>query len=133
MISCPDGRLTKDHLKQYFADLLKTHSWSTIKLDRNALQHYWLRILQLDWDWVVIVKPPKVKSLPDMLSANEINRVLAQIHKPQYAVLCYVMYTLGLRISEALNMTVNDIDREHNRIHVRLGKGNKDRYVKSNF
>lgn len=127
---CPDGRLTKDDLKRYFADLLKTHSWSTIKLDRNALQHYWLRVLQLDWDWVLIVKPPKVKSLPDILSANEINRVLAQIQKPQYAVLCYVMYTLGLRISEALNMTVNDIDREHHRIHVRLGKGKKDRYVK---
>lgn len=127
---CPDSRLSKDDLKQYFADLLKTHSWSTIKLDRNALQHYWLRVLNLEWDWVLIVKPPKVKSLPDILSAAEINRVLACIQKPQYAVLCFVMYTMGLRISEALNLTVNDIDREHKRVHVRLGKGKKDRFVK---
>lgn len=127
---CPDSRLSKDDLKQYFADLLKTHSWSTIKLDRNALQHYWLRVLKQDWDWVLIVKPPKVKSLPDILSASEINAVIAQIQKPQYAVLCFVMYTLGLRISEGLGLQVGDIDREHSRVHVRLGKGNKDRFVK---
>ena len=126
---CPDGRLTKEDLKQYFADLLTTHSWSTIKLDRNALQHYWLRVLGLEWDWVLIVKPPKVKSLPDILSSNEINRLLSEFRKPQYVVFCIVAYTMGLRISEALGLSVADIDREHNRVHVRLGKGKKDRYV----
>lgn len=127
---CPDDRLTKDDLKQYFADLLTTHSWSTIKLDRNALQHFWLRVLGLEWDWVLIVKPPKVKRLPDILSAAEINRLMAHIQKPQYGVLCFVMYTMGLRISEALQLRTGDIDREHHRVHVRLGKGQKDRYVK---
>ena len=73
---CPDQRLSPDDLRGYFAELLKTHSWSTIKLDRNALQHYWRMILNRDWDWVEIVKPPKRKSLPDILSPDEINRVL---------------------------------------------------------
>ena len=127
---CPDQRLTKEDLKQYFADLLKTHSWSTIKLDRNALQHYWEWILELEWDWVLIVKPPQVKSLPDILSATEINAVIAHIHKTPYAVLCVVMYTMGLRLGEALTLKTGDIDREHNRVHIRLGKGKKDRYVK---
>ena len=78
---CPDGRLGKDDLKQYFSDLLKTHSWSTIKLDRNALQHYWVRVLGIEWDWVLIVKPPQVKSLPDILSADEISQLLKHFKK----------------------------------------------------
>lgn len=127
---CPDQRLSPDDLRGYFAELLKTHSWSTIKLDRNALQHYWRMILNRDWDWVEIVKPPKRKSLPDILSPDEINHVLECVQKPSYAVLCFVMYTMGLRISEALNLKVGDIDREHERVHVRLGKGGKDRFVR---
>lgn len=127
---CPDHKLSKEDLQQYFADLLKTHSWSTIKHDLNALRHYWKLVLGLDWDWVLIVKPPKKNTLPDILSADEINRVLECIQKPQYAVLFFIMYTMGLRIGEALELKVGDIDREHNRVHVRLGKGNKDRFVK---
>ena len=127
---CPDKRLTKEELTQYFADLLKTHSWSTIKRDRNGLQRYFELILQREWDWVAIIKPPCVKTLPDILSPKEINRLLEHIHKPQYAVLCFVMYTMGLRIGEALNLQVGDIDHEHNRVHIRQGKGKKDRYVK---
>jgi len=52
---CPDHRLTKDELKTYFADLLKTHSWSTIKRNRNGLQRYfehvahWRRIKLAGW------------------------------------------------------------------------------------
>ena len=65
-----------------------------------------------------------------ILSPDEINRVLECVRKPSYAVLCFVMYTMGLRISEALNLKVGDIDREHERVHVRLGKGGKDRFVR---
>jgi len=127
---CPGKQLTKEDLRHYFSDLLKTHSWSTIKRDRNGLQRYWELILELDWDWVPIVKPPCVKTLPDILSPAEINRLLSHIEKPQYAVLCYVMYTMGLRIGEALNLQIGDIDYEHRRVHIRLGKGKKDRYSK---
>ena len=59
---CPDKRLTKDELKQYFADLLKTHSWSTIRRDRNGLQRFFELILEHEWDWVAITKPPSVGS-----------------------------------------------------------------------
>lgn len=127
---CPDARLTKDELKTYFADLLKTHSWSTIKRDRNGLQRYWTHVLELEWDWVLIVKPPSVKTLPDILSPDEINRFLAYVRKPRYAVLFFVLYTLGLRIGEGLNLQVSDIDSANKRVHIRLGKGKKSRFAK---
>ena len=127
---CPDKRLTKDELKTYFSDLLKTHSWSTIKRDRNGLQRYFEHVLEIKWDWVLITKPPKIQSLPDILSPQEINRVLGYVEKPRYAVLFFVLYTLGLRIGEGLNLQVGDIDHAHNRVHIRLGKGKKSRFAK---
>ena len=41
---CPD-RLTQEHLKDYFNSLVKTHSWSTVKLDRNGLQFFYKHVL----------------------------------------------------------------------------------------
>lgn len=127
---CPDSRLTKDDLKQYFIDLLKTHSWSTVKHDLNALKHYWLHILDEEWDWVLIVKPPKVHTLPDILTPQEITQVLAKVKQLRYGILFFTLYTLGLRIGEGLSLCVGDIDGKLMRVHIRQGKGRKDRFAK---
>ncbi len=45
----PDA-LTTDDLKRYFAQLIKTHSWSTVRIDRNGLQFFFKHVLQRDWE-----------------------------------------------------------------------------------
>ena len=42
---CPD-QLTQDHLKDYFTALVKSHSWSTVKIDRNGLQFFYKYVLE---------------------------------------------------------------------------------------
>jgi site-specific recombinase XerD len=73
---CPD-RLSPGNLQDYFADLVETHSWSTIKIDRNGLQHVWKFALKKKWEWIQIVKPPRFKTLPDILTPDEIQRIIA--------------------------------------------------------
>ncbi|MBC2696170.1 MAG: recombinase, partial [Desulfobacteraceae bacterium] len=68
---CPD-QLTPEQLEIYFARLVETHSWSTVKIDRNGLQFYWRYVLKLDWQWVNIIKPPKIHTIPDILTPVEI-------------------------------------------------------------
>ncbi|HEC27798.1 MAG TPA: hypothetical protein ENI67_10400, partial [Gammaproteobacteria bacterium] len=46
---CLPETLTPDNLKDYFATLVDTHSWSTVKIDRLGLQFYWKHILKKDW------------------------------------------------------------------------------------
>ena len=60
---CPDI-LTLDQLEAYFGKLVETHSWSTVKIDRNGLQFFWRHTLGRDWEWFKIIKPPKIKTLP---------------------------------------------------------------------
>jgi hypothetical protein len=70
---CPD-LLTPDQLEIYFGQLVDSHSWSTVKVDRNGLQFFWKHVLKLDWQWVNIIKPPKIQTIPDILTLAEVNQ-----------------------------------------------------------
>jgi len=125
---CPD-RLTTTDLKEHFTNLVNTHSWSTVKVDRNGLQFFYKHVLNKDWQWVDIVKPPIVKSLPDILTSNEISLMINATREARYQTYILTVYSMGLRLGEALNLKVGDIDADSVRVHVRNGKGRKDRYV----
>ena len=125
---CPD-QLTVAQLEVYFAKLVDSHSWSTVKVDRNGLQFFYEHVLGKQWDWVDIVKPPQVKTLPDILTIKEVERVINNTRELRYQTFILVTYSMGLRIGEALNLRVADIDSERMKVHVRLGKGKKDRFV----
>ena len=124
----PD-RLTPDELKNYFADLVQTHSWSTIKIDRNGLQFFWKHVLGREWDWVDIVKPPQVHSLPDILTPDEVFAIVGAVHKLRFRVCLFTIYSMGLRLGEGVNLAVGDIDSTRMLVHVRKAKGLRDRFV----
>ena len=125
---CPD-RLTLDHLKDYFTALVKSHSWSTVKIDRNGLQFFYKHVLNKQWIWVDIVKPPQKKVLPDILTVKEIERVINGTRELRYQTFILTAYSMGLRLGEVLNLKVGDIDSERMKVHIRQGKGKKDRFV----
>ena len=124
----PDD-LTTDNLKDYFNSLIQTHSWSTVKIDRNGLQFFYRYTLNKQWEWLNIVKPPQVKRLPDILTPAQISQVINGTKKQRYQVFFLTLYSIGLRLSEGLNLTVHDIDSQTMQVHIREGKGGKDRLV----
>ncbi|WP_211237662.1 phage integrase N-terminal SAM-like domain-containing protein, partial [Shewanella colwelliana] len=90
---CPDN-LSTDDLKRYFAQLIASHSWSTVKLDRNGLQFFYRHVLYQHWEWLNIVKPPQVKRLPDILTPNKNqSQPLLIIHGPNSAYLFHIITT----------------------------------------
>lgn len=125
---CPDI-LTPSQLQDYFMALVESHSWSTVKADRLGLQHFWKFVLKKNWQWVDIVKPPQVKTIPDILTPAEINRLISATRKLRYRVFLLTTYSMGLRLGEALALQVGDIDSERKLVHIRRGKGHKARLV----
>lgn len=125
---CPD-RLNEQQLKQFFDELVLSHSWSTVKTDRNGLQFFYKHVLDKQWAWVKIVKPPQRKTLPDILSVKEVERVINAARELRYQVFALVAYSMGLRLGEALALQIGDIDSERMKVHIHLGKGRKDRFV----
>lgn len=92
---CPD-QLSLEQREQYFSDLVKSHSWSTVKIDRNGLQFFWKHVLKQDWQWVNIVKAPKVQSLPDILTVAEVEQLIGATRKLRYRVFLLATYSMGL-------------------------------------
>ncbi|GEM_PF-1011933 len=80
---CPD-RLNPEQLKIYFSDLVESHSWSIVKIDRLGLQFFWKYVLQIKWKWIDIVKPPKSKTITDVLTPCEIEKLISAIRKLRY-------------------------------------------------
>jgi site-specific recombinase XerD len=125
---CPD-QLTSEQLEGYFSELVDSHSWSTVKIDRNGLQFFWKYVLKADWQWVNIIKVPNVQTLPDILTLNEVERLILATRLLRYRVFILTTYSMGLRLSETLALQVGDIDAQRKQVHIRRGKGHKDRFV----
>jgi len=69
------------------------------------------------------------KVLPEVLTPNEISLLFAAINSPVYLMIAKLMYSAGLRISEAVSLRISDIRRDKMLIFISQGKGSKDRYA----
>lgn len=121
--------LSESQLLDYFSDLLETHSWSSVKLDLHGLKFFYAHVLEKPWAALGLIKPPKVKRLPDIVTVDEARRLVSATEKLSYRVFYFVIYSLGLRLSEGLRLCISDIDAARLRVHIRDSKGNKDRFV----
>ena len=126
---CRIDDLTFDQLLDYFNDLLDSHSWSAVKLDLYGLKFFYTNVLNKTWDDIPLVKPPKTTRIPDILSVNQVNQLLAATNRLSYKVFFFTIYSMGLRLGEGIKLTVGDIDSVNMRVHIRDAKGNKDRLV----
>ncbi|WP_340676814.1 tyrosine-type recombinase/integrase [Paraglaciecola sp.] len=86
-------------------------------------------MLNTPWDWIPIAKPPVVQPLQDVLSLPEVAAIISATVQLRYQTYYWVTYSLGLRLSETLNLTVADIDSHLMRVHLRFIKSKKGRFV----
>ena len=126
-------QLSAEQARQYLLHLVQDQkaSWSRYNLARCGLQFLYRVTLGRD-EWFKKLPCARVpRKLPTVLSPDEVRRLLDVVaHHPKHKALLITLYGAGLRISEALNLKPGDIDGQRMFIHVRSGKGNKDRMVK---
>jgi site-specific recombinase XerD len=121
--------LSAEQLTDYFAALLETHSWASVKLDLYGLKFYYEHVLGKPWGHVNLIKPPRGRHLPDIVTVEEVVRLVQSTRVLSYRVLFFTLYSMGLRLGEGLRLTVADIDATRRRVHIRDAKGRKDRLV----
>ncbi len=85
--------------------------------------------LNREWATFGLLRAPREKKLPVILSHDEVLQILSYLRLPRYKVCLTTIYSCGLRLQEGTNLRVADIDSARHLIHVRHGKGAKDRYV----
>jgi len=124
----PAPKATPDELKLYLYYRIKSGiSYSNINISCNSFKLFFNKVLDFNWSDDVIVRPKRPKSLPYVLSQDEILTILHQVNNLKHKTILLTTYSSGLRISETLNLRVSDIDSENMLIRVNQGKGRKDR------
>lgn len=121
--------LTENQLLDYFHQLKESSSWSTVKIDLHGLKFFYLHVLKRNWVKIPLIKPPKVKRIPDIVTIEEAYQLFESTHKLSYRVLFFTLYSMGLRLGEGLRLQTGDVDATRKHVHIRNAKGNKDRLV----
>jgi integrase/recombinase XerD len=125
----PD-QISDEELRQYFLYLTnkKKASSSAVTIALCAIKFLYEQTLHQEWPTLALVRPPRERKLPVVLSREEVHRILGRLRQPCYQACLSTIYSCGLRLQEGVQLQVSDIDSARMLIHVR-GKGNKDRYV----
>ena len=119
--------VTNDDIRRYLESLKdRGCANSTLNVALNALKFYYRQILKRKF-FFDIKGAKKSNYLPTVLSKEEIERMLAVTENPKHHFLISLMYSAGLRVSEAVKIRMRDFDPDRKMIMVRQGKGNKDR------
>jgi len=125
----PD-KITEDEVRSYIIFLKKESGLSldAIRSIFYGIKFFYQKTMGVDWKIFDIIRIPKSKHLPSVLSCEEVKKLLSYIRKPMYRSILTLIYSCGLRISECTNLKVDDIDRSRLVVTVK-GKGGKYRNV----
>jgi integrase/recombinase XerD len=107
----------------------KRASWSTFNQAVCALRFLYRITLPRDWAVTMIAYAKKPKTLPSVLGAEEVEKLLACAQPVKPRLVLATLYAAGLRLDEALHLQPADIDSSRMLLHVRQGKGSKQRMV----
>ncbi len=105
------------------------YSPSSMRLATAALRNYYARLLGRDWHLFDLIRSPSAQTLPAVLTRAEVARLFGAVRQPRFQMVLRLIYACGLRIAEAVSLEVTDIKKDGPRLHIREGKGHKDRYV----
>lgn len=127
------AQITEEELRQYFLYLknVKQYSSSSSTVAICAVKFLYEYTLKREWPTLTMIRAPQERKLPVVLSRQEVHCILECLRLLHYRVCLSTIYACGLRIQEGLHLQVSDIDSDSERmmLHVRGGKGSKDRYV----
>ena len=124
--------LDEEAVRGFFLHLVRDRQYSSqsIRQARAALTSFYVEMLgRTDWTVFSTVKTKDLVKLPLVLSREEVATILSHVRELRFAVPLRLIYLCGLRLSECLHVEVKDIQRAGMRLHVREGKGGKDRMV----
>jgi integrase/recombinase XerD len=127
----PPDVLSEEEIRQYFVELTTTRQCarSTRRLRLFGIKFLFRHTLRRPLPVFDLIRLPRDRKLPTVLSRQEVRQMLASIRRPSARLSAVVMYSCGLRVTAATRLRIEDIDGRRRMLCVRNGKGGKDQYV----
>jgi integrase/recombinase XerD len=129
--NCPPDRLGPQHIRQYQAELFQKRKLSsgTVGIRLAALRFFYTKTLRRNWSIADTPYPKRTHRLPTILSQEEVAQLIDAGRTPCERILLMTLYATGVRRSELTHLKISDIDSQRMVVHIRDGKGRKDRDV----
>ena len=119
--------LNEDDAKSYLADMFDTKSKNTIMLAAASLKFFYIEILKKDFSNVKM--PKKDRKLPEVLTKGEVRHLIDSADNIKSRLIISMLYSSGMRVSELVNLKVDELNLNDKTGWVRKGKGGKDRLM----
>ncbi len=123
--------ISKEEIEQYLLTLIRRKhiAESTQNTIINAIKFYYEQVLGRPKEHYDIKRPKKPRQLPNVLSEEEVTRLIDSVKNLKHRFILLLIYSAGLRLSELINLRIQDINVERRSIFIKGGKGKKDRYT----
>jgi integrase/recombinase XerD len=123
------SQITRRQINDYLAILVKERNVSVSHQGQvmSAIKMFYASVLEQEDKISGLFQPKKPQKLPKVLTEEEVSALLRAVDNPKHRCLLMLIYSGGLRLGEAINLRLPDLQPEKNRLFVRAGKGNKDR------
>jgi integrase/recombinase XerD len=127
----PPDQLAPEHIREYQAYLFRERKLSpnTVNQRTGALRFFFIVVLKKPWSIAETPYPRRNFRLPKILSQEQVANLIDSATTPFYRAILMTLYATGLRRAELAGLKVSDVDSERMVIHIRGGKGRKDRDV----
>jgi site-specific recombinase XerD len=127
----PLSQIRQKDLQAYWLACRNDYGWSpaTLRISYSGIKFFFSRTLVRRWKLLNEVRFRREQTLPTVLSGAEVKRILCALPTLQSKVFYVTLYSLGLRLLEAVTLQVRDIDGPRGLVHIRGGKGAGDRTV----
>lgn len=118
-------------IKDYLLHLIENKHFAASSVNQvfNALRFLYVDLYKMPFRIGNIPRPKKERKLPDVLTQEEVKKLLHGVTNPKHRMVLMITYSSGLRIGEVTRLRPEDIDPARRMIHIRGGKGKKDRYT----
>jgi integrase/recombinase XerD len=124
--------ISKHEIESYLLHLMEGKDVSASYQNQviNAIKFYYVHVLACsDLNFMNLPRPRKSDTLPAVLSEKEVKKILMAVDNLKHRTALSLIYSAGLRVSEAVNLTIKDIDSSRMLIFIRAAKGKKDRHT----
>ena len=127
----PPDRLSEAQVRDYLLHLKNDRHFAanSLAIAYAGIKFFYAHTAPRDWTTLRRLRVPRESRLPDVLSIDEVRRLIAAVRTLHNRTYFQAVYSLGLRLGEGLHLQVADIDIARMMVHVRHGKGGKDRFV----
>ena len=122
--------IDRDDIRSYLLELVNQDK-SPAYIDQavSAIKFLYIDVKRTDDADFDINRPKREKKLPSVLNASEVFKIIESVDNLKHKAIIMLIYSAGLRVSEAANLMIADIDSKRKLIHIKGAKGKKDRYT----